>query len=157
MESAGSVYVADTNNHTIRKVTSDGVVTTFAGSAGLAGNTDDTGKLARFNFPNAIAGDSTGTSYVADTNNHTIRKITPAGVVTTLAGLALNQGSADGLGSAARFNFPRGIAVDSSGNVYIADTNNHTIRTPVALRHRRRLQTSEYNSNRFPNGRTRWQ
>ena len=65
--------------------------------------------------------DSAGNVYVADTGNHTIRKVTPAGVVTTLAGLAGSLGSADGTGSAARFNYPAGVAVDSAGNVYVAD------------------------------------
>jgi hypothetical protein len=75
-----------------------------------------------------VATDSSGNVYVADTSNDTIRKITPAGVVTTLAGLAGSSGSADGTESAARFNGPRGVATDSSGNVYVADTNNNTIR-----------------------------
>ena len=79
-------------------------------------------------IPYGVAVDSAGNVYVADTSNHTIRKVTPAGVVTTLAGLAGNSGSADGTGSAARFYLPCGVAVDSAGNVYVADTGNHTIR-----------------------------
>ena len=128
MDSAGNVYVADSNNHTIRKVTPGGVVTTLAGLAGSSGSADGTGSAARFYHPYGVAVDSAGNVYVADTCNHTIRKVTPGGVVTTLAGLAGSSGSADGTGSAARFYIPYGVAVDSAGNVYVADTDNHTIR-----------------------------
>ena len=125
----GNVYVADTDNHTIRKITNTGVVTTLAGLARSEGSTDGTGGTARFTYPDGIAVDSSGNVYVADTYNSTIRKITNAGVVTTLAGLAiLSSGAVDGTGSAARFARPSDVAVDSSGNVYVADTNNHTIR-----------------------------
>jgi len=75
-----------------------------------------------------VAVDGAGTVYVADSGNRTIRKVTPAGEVTTLAGLAQSTGSTDGVGSAARFNYPREVAVDSAGNVYVGDTDNHTIR-----------------------------
>jgi len=95
--------------------------TTLAGSAGNAGSTNASGSAARFSSPYGVAVDGSGNVYVADNANHIIRKITPAGVVTTLAGLAGNSGSADGTGSAARFNFPFGVAVDGSGNVYVAD------------------------------------
>jgi hypothetical protein len=128
VDSSGNVYVADTYNHTIRKVTPAGVVTTLAGLAGTYGNADGTGSAARFNYPSGVAVDSSGNVYVADTYNHTIRKVTPAGVVTTLAGLAGTYGSADDTGSAARFNYPWGVAVDDLGNVYVADTSNYTIR-----------------------------
>ncbi len=128
VDSSGNVYVGDRNNHTIRKVTPGGVVTTLAGSAGSSGNADGTGSAARFNSPRGVTVDSSGNVYVADRNNHTIRKVTPGGVVTTLAGSAGSSGSADGAGSAARFSFPNGTAVDSSGNVYVADINNYTIR-----------------------------
>lgn len=128
VDSSGNVYVADSNSHTIRKITSAGVVSTIAGTAGSLGSANGTGAVARFTYPRGVAVDSSGNVYVADTQNHTIRKITSAGAVTTLAGTAGSVGSADGSGAAARFNYPYGIAVDSSGNVYVADSNNHTIR-----------------------------
>ncbi len=128
LDSAGTVYVADTNNNTIRKITSAGVVTTFAGLAGSPGSADGTGTAAQFVQPYDVAVDSAGTVYVADTFNHTIRKITPAGAVTTLAGLAGIFGSVDGTGSSARFQVPAALAVDSAGNVYVADIGNRLIR-----------------------------
>jgi len=127
-DSAGNVYVADTSNDTIRKITPAGVVTTLAGTPGVAGFADGTGSAASFNLPTAVAVDSLGNVYVADGLNDTIRKITPGGVVTTLAGTAEVTGSADGTGAAARFYYPGGVATDSAGNVYVADTQNDTIR-----------------------------
>jgi hypothetical protein len=128
VDSAGNVYVADYDNHAIRKVTPGGVVTTLAGLAGIGGSADGTGSAARFIYPEGVAADSAANGYVADTGNSTIRKVTPGGAVTTLAGLAGKWGSADGTGSAARFYQPFGVAVDSAGTVYVADTYNHTIR-----------------------------
>jgi hypothetical protein len=128
VDSAGTVYVADTDNSTIRKVTPGGVVTTLAGLAGFNGSTDGTNTGARFFDPCGVAVDGAGNLYVADTYNSTIRKITPSGIVTTLAGSAGNTGSTNGFGSAARFNNPYGVAVDGAGNVYVADTYNSTIR-----------------------------
>ena len=132
VDSAGNVYIADTFNNTIRVITPGGVVTTLAGLAGNTGSANGTGSAARFNSPRGVAVDSLGNVYVGDTNNHTIRMITPGGVVTTLAGLAGSSGSADGTGNVARFNQPRGIAVDGAGVLYVADTNNHTIRKIAA-------------------------
>jgi hypothetical protein len=128
VDTAGNVFVADRNNHTVRKVTSAGVVTTLAGTAGSPGSTDGTGSAARFHNPYGVSVDTAGNVFVADTNNHTIRKVTSAGVVTTLAGTAGSSGSTDGTGSAARFQNPLGVSVDTFGNVFVADTNNHTIR-----------------------------
>jgi len=128
VDASGNVYVADTYNHTIRKITSAGVVTTFAGIAGVSGNSDGTGAAASFYYPIGDAVDASGNVYVADTFNNTIRTITPAGVVTTLAGSAGVTGSADGTGAAASFSRPIYVAVDASGTVYVADQNNITIR-----------------------------
>jgi len=134
-DASGNVYVADSFNNTIRKITAAGVVTTLAGTAGMQGSTDATGASARFSQPGDVVADASGTLYVADTANHTIRKITAAGGVTTLAGLAGSSGSSDGSGSAARFNTPGGIAIDSAENLYVADTLNNTIRkiTPAGV------------------------
>ena len=128
VDSAGNVYVADTLNQTIRKITADGVVSTLAGSTDQAGSADGTGAAARFNYPAAVAVDGAGVVFVADSFNHTIRKITPEGVVTTIAGSAGASGSVDGTGAAARFGAPEGVAVDGLGNVYVGDTNSEAIR-----------------------------
>ena len=128
VDTAGSVFVTDLGNHTIRKVTSAGVVTTLAGSAGLSGSTDATGSAARFNNPYGLSVDTAGNVFVADWGNHTIRKVTSAGVVTTLAGTAGSSGSTDATGSAARFNGPIGTSVDTAGNVFVTDYGNHIIR-----------------------------
>jgi sugar lactone lactonase YvrE len=132
LDVAGNVYVADTGNATIRKVTSAGVVTTVAGTPLNRGNVDGTGTAAQFNYPLGIAVDGSGNLYVADAYTNTIRKITPAGVATTFAGAALVRGDADGAGSVAQFNYPSGVAVDTTGNVYVADTYNDTIRKITA-------------------------
>ncbi len=126
-----NLYVADTNNYTIRKIViATGAVTTIAGSAGLPGSTNGTGSAARFNSPAGMTTDGTNL-YVVDTWNHTIRKIViSTGVVSTLAGSAGISGSTDGTGSAARFNGPRGITTDGA-NLYVADTYSYTIRKIV--------------------------
>ena len=128
-DSAGNLYV--TGNETVRKVTPDGVVTTIAGLAGSWGSADGIGSSARFDGPGGVALDSAGNLYLADSYNHAIRKLTPAGTnwsVSTIAGLAGVLGSADGTGSAARFNYPGCVAVDGAGFLYVTDTGNYTIR-----------------------------
>ena len=119
VDSAGNVYVADTGNDTIRKITPDGGVTTLAGNPGTLGAADGMGSAASFDAPWGVAVDSAGTVYVADTGSGTIRKVTPDGAVTTLAGSAYNSGSADGTGNAARFGFPTGLTADIQGNLYV--------------------------------------
>jgi len=132
VDSSGTVYVADTGNDTIRTITSGGVVGAFAGAAGNPGNADGANSTVQFYQPEGVAVDSAKNVYVADTWNHTIRKITPGGVSSTLAGLAGTFGSFDGTNTGARFNCPAGVAVDSSGNVYVTDYNNNTIRKVTA-------------------------
>jgi hypothetical protein len=131
-----NLYVADTYNSTIRKITPDAVVTTLAGSAGNAGSTDGTGNQARFAWPLGITTDPAGNVYVADAfylaNSQTIRKITPDGVVTTLAGLAGSDGVTDGIGSTARFHYPMAVTADSRGNIYVADAWNRRLRKVTA-------------------------
>jgi sugar lactone lactonase YvrE len=127
VDGKGNVYVADTNNHRIRKITPAGMVTTLAGNS-EQGYADGTGTEAQFSLPAGVAVDGKGNVYVADIRNHRIRKITPAGIVTTLAGNG-EQGYADGTGTEAQFYAPNGVAVDRKGNVYVADTGNNRIRT----------------------------
>lgn len=132
VDAGGTVYVADHSSSVIRRISPAGVVSTFAGMAGNRGSADGQGSAARFNYPYGLAVDAAGTLYVADQNNHIIRKISPAGAVTTLAGLATYHGSTDGPGASARFNSPAGVAVDAAGTVYVADQGNHTIRKITA-------------------------
>ena len=127
-DDAGNLYVADHNNHTIRKITAAGVVTTLAGSPGLSGSADGVGGVARFYHPLGVAVDAAGTVYVADSFNRTIRKISPTGAVSTFAGVAGSLGSADGTGAAARFGGPNGLALDAAGNLFVVDNGNYTIR-----------------------------
>lgn len=127
-ESNGKLLVADNINHTIRVISPTGVVTTLAGTAGENGSTNDTGSAARFDEPQAVAKSSNGSVFVTDYKNHTIRKITPAGVVTTLAGSAGLSGTTDNTGSAARFNRPVGIYIDADDYIYVTDHYNHCIR-----------------------------
>ncbi len=119
VDASGNLFVADLGNLTIRKITPAGVVSTFAGTVGVSGNTDGTGILASFEFPSGIVIDAVGNLFVID--GHKIRKITPLGVVTTFAGSI--QGNVDGTGVLARFNSLQGIAIDASGNMYVNDLN----------------------------------
>ena len=107
------------------------MVTTLAGSVGLTGTNDGAGAAARFNYPNNVVVDPLGNLYVSDSGNHSIRKITSAGLVTTVGGLGGAAGSADGPVSVARFNNPDGVALDGAGNLYVADTGNSTIRKGI--------------------------
>jgi len=126
VDSSGTMYVADSGNNRIRKITPGGVVTTLSGS-GSASFSDGLGTAASFKTTTGVAVDSSGTVYVADNNNHRIRAITPAGAVSTFAGSGV-YGFSNGLGPAASFAYPAGVAVDSSGTVYVADFYNHRIR-----------------------------
>ena len=132
IDNMGNFFVADSENDIIRKITPAGVVTTFAGLANSIGSADGATNVARFNRPNDLAFDSSNNLYVVDSGNNTVRKITPGGIVSTFAGSAGIAGSADGIGTAARFNFPTGIAFDGVGNFYVADSMNDTIRKITA-------------------------
>ncbi len=128
IDAAGVLYVTDSENNTIRKITTTTNVTTLAGTAGTLGSADGTGAAARFNGPRGITVDNLGNIFVSDFYNHTIRKITPEGITTTYAGSAGEHGSTDGIGNAARFYEPSGIEIDNSGNLYVADNRNYCIR-----------------------------
>ena len=110
VDSSGNLYVAEYDGHRIRKITSEGLVTTFAG--GGAGFTDATGTNAQFRNPRGLAVDSAGNVYVADLGNNSVRKITPSGIVSTLA---------------SGFSGPTGVGVDSTGNVYVSESSNSRI------------------------------
>ncbi len=127
IDGSGNLFVADRFIHKIRKITPGGVVTTFAGTDGVAGSTDATGTAAKFNAPAGLAIDGSNNIYVADFGNNKIRKITPLGVVTTFAGSG-TLGSTNATGIAASFDSPYSICIDGSGNLYVGDLNNKTIR-----------------------------
>ncbi len=133
VDASGNIYVADSANNQIREITPAGVVTTFAGST-TAGSADGTGATATFNGPDGVAINASGDIYVADTNNNEIRMITPAGVVSTLAG-STTAGATDGTGATASFNHPVGVAVTPAGDIIVADTDNNEIRmvTPAGV------------------------
>lgn len=126
LDAQGNIYVADADNHRIRKITPAGVVSTMAGN-GNAGYADGNSTSAEFSFPRGVSVDAQGNIIVADQDNHRIRKITPTGVVSTIAGNGI-LGFADGTGTAAQFRYPGSVAVDTQGNVYVADINNQRIR-----------------------------
>jgi len=129
LDTSGNLYVADQANLTIRRITPSGIVTTLAGQPGVVGSTDGFGPAAGFYAPADLALNPEGTAlYVTDSGNHTIRKVTPEGLVTTLAGRAGEPGSTDGIGAEARFRWPDGLTVDRAGMIYVADSYNNTIR-----------------------------
>ncbi|MFI5192908.1 MAG: NHL repeat-containing protein [Chitinophagales bacterium] len=130
VDNSGNVYVADYGNNRIRKITPDGTTSTFAGS-GTAGTADGAGAAAQFTQPRSVAVDAAGNVFVCDYNNEDIRKITPAGVVSTVAGNGY-AGYADGQGTSAQFASPTSIAVDASDNLYVADLANERIRKITA-------------------------
>jgi len=137
VDAAGNVYVADSYNNRICKITTGGTVSTLAGSAtggsGSAGYQDGLGTAAKFWTPNGVVVDAAGNVYVTDAGNFVIRKITPAGLVSTLAGSV--EGFADGPGSVAKFEHPSGPAIDAAGNIYVGDIGNNRVRmiTPAGV------------------------
>jgi sugar lactone lactonase YvrE len=132
VDANGTVYVADSSNNRIVKITAAGEFSILAGS-GSPGSADGVAANASFNTPSGIAVDANGDIYVADSANDNIRKITPAGVVTTLAGagpdvVANRSGWIDGAALDARFRYPSSVAVDLNGNVFVSDIDNNRIR-----------------------------
>lgn len=125
IDSEGNMYVGDVDNHRIRKISPDGIVTTFAG--GNKGFADRKGQLARFNQPYGVAVDADLNVYVADSYNNRIRKITPDGLVSTLAGNG-HDGFVDGPASSAEFYVPIGVVLDQAGNIFVGDEGNSSIR-----------------------------
>lgn len=125
-DAAGNMYVADSGNNTIRKISASGNVVTLAGTAGTSGTNDGIGAAARFSFLKGLTVDGAGNVYAVDGN--AVRKVTPTGAVRTLAGVPGIAGDTDGPGATARFSQPWGIVADSAGNVYVADTDNFLIR-----------------------------
>jgi sugar lactone lactonase YvrE len=128
VDASGIFFVADSENDAIRKITTNGVVTTFAGQLGVAGSANGTGTGAQFNSPSGLAFDKSDNLFVSDTGNSTIREITAAGDVSTFAGVAGTSGFLDGATGSAQFSSPLGIAIAPNGAVYVADSGNHCIR-----------------------------
>ncbi|MFZ6654071.1 hypothetical protein [Undibacterium sp. TJN19] len=128
IDTSGNLYIADTGNHIIRKMTPQGVVTTIAGKAGQAGSADGMSSTARFKFPAGLAIDTKNNLYIADVANSTIRKITPEGQVSTVAGSPGQFAWADGQGASAKFNRPMGITINAAGELFVTDMINYCIR-----------------------------
>jgi len=126
VDAAGNVFVADSGNNRIRKVTAAGQVTTLAGS-GIAGRSDGPALGSRFSLPSDLVVDAAGNIFVADLGSHAIRVVSASGGVSTLAGNGA-PGAADGAGPTAQFNAPSGIALGNYGEILVADTNNNRIR-----------------------------
>jgi len=130
IDAAGNVYIAEAGNHDIRKMTPDGMVSSFVGNT-TGGFANGTGGAASFSSMQGIAIDAAGNLYVADSGNQAIRKVTPGGVVTRFAGTG-TMGAANGPVASATFNAPTGVAIDAAGNVYVADFGNKMIRKITA-------------------------
>jgi sugar lactone lactonase YvrE len=135
VDPAGNVFIADTANAAIRRLSPAGIVTTVAGMPGVYGRDDGTGSGARFSQPNGLASDRQGNIYVADSGNVAIRRIDPSGVVTTIAGRMGASGTTDGPVDVATFASPYWVTVDDHDNVYVSDSNSYTIRkiTPEGM------------------------
>lgn len=126
----GTLYFSDFNNHRVRKITTDGRISTVAGT-GVAGFSGDNGPAvsAQLNYPREVAVDSAGAVYIVDTNNHRVRKVAADGKISTVAGTGAAGFSGDGgPATAARLNLPLGVAVDNAGTLYVSDCSNHRVR-----------------------------
>jgi hypothetical protein len=134
----GSLYVADTGNHIIRKITPEGIVTTIAGEPGVSGSNDGPAREARLSQPMGIDVNAAGEIFIADTGNHTIRKITADGMLMTIAGRPGVPGFADGPAPSSKFSGPVGVRVADDGSIFVADTSNHVIR--LIAPHRERVR-----------------
>jgi sugar lactone lactonase YvrE len=134
VDSAGNLYIADTGNNRIRKVTTNGIISTVAGKRGASifggyGGDGGMATAAQLFNPGNVAVDTLGNLYIADTGNNRIRKVTIKGIIITVAGNGIRGYSGDGrIATAAQLNYPNGVAVDSVGNLYIADSLNYRIR-----------------------------
>jgi sugar lactone lactonase YvrE len=128
VDRSGNIYIADSAVHLVRKIDRNGIVTTIAGGFEVSGAADGPGSLARFSIPRGVAVDATGTLFVSDSGNHTIRRIDRSGTVTTIAGKPGVSGNADGAGDVARFYYPWGLTFDIEGNLYVADEGNACVR-----------------------------
>lgn len=128
VDTAGNIYVADSDNHVIRKISPAGIVSTFAGAAGQPGAVDGPPTQARFRAPQGMALDAGGNLFVADLGNSAIRRVTPAGLVSTFAGALNAAGFLDGTGAAARLTYPGALTIDPAGTLWVADVTNTAVR-----------------------------